>query len=140
MRKFLSAILSVVMLLTLATPAFAALPDDTIVSPQYTYIRTITANISIDEDTGIATCKATCLSASGYTVEVVCQLQRYSGSSWTTLKTWTASGTRYASVNENWAVSSGYTYRVYVSYRIRNTAGSLLESTTGSDSYVYPKQ
>lgn len=140
MKKVLSVFLCVIMLTTVAVPAFAALPDDNVVSPQYAYIRTATADLTIDEDTGIASCWVTCLAASGYTVEVECQLQQYKNSSWTTIKTWTATGTRYACVDEIWAVYSGYTYRVYVTYRILNSAGSIVEVTSGSDSYVYPKR
>lgn len=140
MRKVLSVVLALVLAGVLAVPSLAAVPEDTVVSPLYTYIQTATANLSIDESTGIATCKASCYSVKGYTVEIICELQQYNDSTWTTLKTWTASGSRFASVNEIWAVFSGYTYRVYATYRIRDTAGSLLESITGTDSYVYPKQ
>lgn len=138
MKRVFSVILILVMIMTLATQAFAALPDETIISPQYTYIKVLTADLSIDESTGVSTSRATCYAASGCTVEVECKLQRYTGSVWTTLKTWTSTGSRYASVTQDWAVSSGYTYRVYATYRIRNSAGSLLEIATGNDSYAYP--
>lgn len=140
MKRTLTFLLVISILMSIAIPAFAAVPGDTIVQPQYTYIKTHSTNLSIDEDTGITTSRASCYAIGGYTVEVECKLQCYSGSSWTTLKTWTASGTNYASVNENWAVYSGYTYRVYATFRIRNSSGGLLESTTSSKTYVYPKK
>ncbi len=140
MRKILSVILAVLMVTVLAVPAFAAMPNTPVLSPQYTYIRTLSANLTIDEDVGVATCTATCYSESGYTVEITCKLQQYNGSTWVTMKTWTASGSRYASINKDWAVFSGYTYRVYVTYFVRNAAGSIVETTTSTRSYVYPKR
>lgn len=140
MRKVLSAILSVTLVVLFAIPSFAAVTDDNVISPRYTYIKMLTANLSIDEDSGISTSKASCYSASGYTVEIECKLQQYTGSSWSTLKTWNSSGSGYASIKENWAVSSGYTYQVYITYRIRNAAGNLLESTTTNKTYDYPKK
>ncbi len=140
MKRVLSAILTLFVIVALATPAFAAIPDESVVSPLYTYIRQTATDLQIDENTGISVSTASCYSVKGYTVEIVCRLQQYTGSTWSTLKTWTASGSRYASINENWAVLSGYTYRVFVSYRILNSAGSIVESTSSTKTYVYPKQ
>lgn len=130
MKKALSVILVLVTLIAITIPAFAAAPDNTGVSPQYTYIRT--TDVGFDIDNGIATCSAYCYASGNYTVEIECQLQRYTGSKWAPVKTWTASGTRYASVYENWAVYSGYTYRLYVTFHIRNASGSLLESAVST--------
>lgn len=138
MKRVMMLLLVVSLLWSFAIPAFATVPNDTVVQPRYTYIKTHITNLTIDETTGIATSKASCYAVGGNTVEIECKLQRYNGSSWTTIKTWTASGTNYASVNKDWAVYSGYTYRVYAAYRIRSTAGNLLESTTSSKTCIYP--
>lgn len=138
MRKVLSLILAFILIMACAVPAFAAtVPEDTVVSPQYTYIKTLAANLTIDENTGVASCRAYCYAASNYTVEVECILQRYVGAIWTPLKTWTSSSAGYASVDQDWAVYKGYNYRIYVTYRIRTTAGALLESTTVTRYYAY---
>lgn len=140
MRKVISMLMSLVMFFTVAIPCFAATPDETVVSPRYTHISSNSVDLTINETTGIATCNATCYAPGTYTVEVECKLQRYQGGFWSTIKTWTSSGIRYASVYQNWAVYSGYTYRIYVVFYVRDSAGNLLESATSSASYNYPKK
>ena len=139
MRKFLSFILTLSLLSSILTPCFAAANNPTI-TPQYNYITKNNVNLKIDETTGIATCTSYCYASGGYTVEVHCKLQQYIGASWTTIKEWTSTGTMYARVCESWAVYSGYTYRTYAVFYVRNSAGTLLESATSNATYVYPTQ
>lgn len=140
MKRVLTALLIMAMMLSLSMSCLAAQPDDYAVSPRYTHISTNKVGLTINETTGVASVSSYCYTVGQYTVGVECRLQRYTGSFWSTVKTWSASGTRYASVNENWAVYSGYTYRAYVIFTVRDSAGNLLESATSSDSYVYPKR
>lgn len=139
MKRIFATILAIVMLAAMAVPAIAAVPEDTVVSPQYTYIKSNSVNLTINESTGVATCTSSCYATSGYTISIECKLQRYTGTSWSTVKTWTVSANRLATVNEEWTVSSGYTYRVYSTFRIYNSSGTLLETGTNSKSYVFPK-
>lgn len=139
MKRIFAAILTIVMLAVMAVPAFAAVPENTVVSPQYTYIQSNYANLTINESTGGATCTSSCYATSGYTVSIECKLQRYTGTSWSTVKTWTTSANRYASISQTWTVPSGYTYRVYSTFRIYNSSGTLLETGTNSKSCVFPK-
>lgn len=88
---------------------------------------------------GVATCRSSCHATSGYTISIECKLQRYTGTSWSTVKTWTTSANRYASISQTWTVPSGYTYRVYSTFRIYNSSGTLLETGTNSKSYAYPQ-
>lgn len=104
------------------------------------YIKSCKASLSINEDTGVATCNSYCYAASGYTVKIQCKLQQYTGSTWSTLKTWSVSGPYYANVNENWTVTGGFTYRVYCLFSIYNSAGALVETGTTTNSYVFPKK
>ena len=139
MKRILSVICAIVMLAVMAVPAFAAVPEDTVVSPQYTYIKSNSVNLTINESTGVATCTSSCYATSGYTVSIECKLQRYTGTSWSTVKTWTTSANRYASISQTWTVPSGYTYRVYSTFRIYNSSGTLLETGTNSKSCAFPK-
>lgn len=139
MKKVLSVILALMTLIAATVPAFAAAPDISVVSPQYTYIQTINIGLDIDETTGIATCSASCYATGNYTVEIEYQLQRYKDSKWEPVKTWTASGTLYVRLKQYWAVYSGYTYRAYVTVRIRNASGGLLENAVHTKTYYYPK-
>lgn len=138
MRKALSVILAFIMLVSTAAPTFAAVvPGGTVVSPQYNYIDTLSAGLTIDENTGISNSNAYCYASGNYKVEVECTLQRYVGAIWTPLKTWTDSGTSFASIDQDWAVYKGYNYRIYVTFRVRTTAGALLESSTVTRYYAY---
>ena len=67
MRKVLSAMLAVLFLVMLAMPAFAAEAENKVVAPRYTYIHILSSDLSINESTGIASCKASCYAASGHT-------------------------------------------------------------------------
>lgn len=138
MRKILAAILAIMLLAMSALPCFAAAAEEPAVSPRYTYIAKNYVDLMINETTGIAECVASCYTAESYTVEVQCKLQRYENHFWVTEKSWTSFGHQYASICRDWAVYSGYTYRVYATFNIRDSADNILESETSSVSYYYP--
>ena len=137
MKKICAILLVIIMLLSTTLPAYAALPDPSI-TPQYNYIETCRVGLSINESSGIASCTASCYVATNNKVEVEYKLQRYLGSYWGTVKTWTSSATSYASLSQSWAVYSGYTYRGKATYRVYDSAGNLLETGSESKTYVYP--
>ena len=137
MRRVVSLLLVIGLALAFAHPCLAAESQMTTVSPRFAYISTTKVGISINETSGVAQCSAYCYAIGNYTVEVQCKLQRYTGSSWVTLKTWSSSGTQYSSVSEYWAVVSGYTYRANAVFRVRDSAGNLLESVGNMDNYTY---
>lgn len=139
MRRILTAILAIILLITSAPFCFAAEVETPVITPRYTHIHNNAVDLDINTTTGIAECFASCYAPGNYTVKVECKLQRYQGGFYSTIKTWTNSGSEYASVYQNWAVYSGYTYRVYAIFYVYNSAGKLLESATSSASYNYPK-
>lgn len=140
MKRIITVLLAMAMLSALAVPAFAAVPESATVSPRYAYIQSNNVNLTINQNTGVATCTSSCYATSGYTVKIECKLQRYAASSWITLKIWTTSADRYASISGTYTVSSGYTYRVYSTFRIYNSAGTLLETGTNSKSVTFPSK
>ena len=139
MKRLVSLILAVILMMSLAAPCLAAEADETVIQPRYTHITTNKVDLVIDETTGIAHCSANCYTAGNYTVEVQYKLQRYAASTWATFKTWTSTGNRYASVSQTWAVYSGCTYRGFATFYVRDSAGNLLEVATSSASYYYPQ-
>lgn len=139
MRRILTIVLVIVLLMMSILPCFATETEIPSVSPRYTHIQYNVVNLDINTTTGIATCSASCFTMENYTVKVECKLQRYQGGFYSTIKTWTNSGNQYASVYQNWAVYSGYQYRVYAIFYVYDSAGKLLESATSSASYNYPK-
>lgn len=137
MRRFLSAVLAAVLVVIFAVPCFAATTDENAIMPRFTYFEVLTASFIIDEDTGISSSNASSYSVPGYTNKIVCKLQRERTNGWTTLKTWTATGTRYADIDQDWAVYSGYNYRIVVTFSILDSDGTVLETLTKARYYDY---
>lgn len=137
MRRCLSAALAVILVVILAVPCFAATANDNVIMPRFTYFELLTASFIIDEDTGISSSNASSYSVPGYTNKIVCKLQRERTNGWTTLKTWTATGTRYADIDQDWAVYSGYNYRIVVTFSVLDSDGTVLETLTKARYYDY---
>ena len=137
MKKFISLSLIIIIISSFVFPIEAATTNETSITPRYTYLEFISTDISINANTGKATCTATCSSVSGYTVKIVCELQQYRNSTWTTLQTWNASGNVDASVTGNRYISQGYKYRAYATYYVYNTSGRQVEKVTNYDSLTY---
>lgn len=106
------------------------LADNSTIILRYTDIGAISANLSISGDT--ASCSGRIQSAtSGVTTSVSVRLQRStSGTTWTTIKTWSGSGTNSAQSSGQYTIISGYQYRVSVYGMVFDQNESLLESTT----------
>ena len=63
----------------------------------------------------------------GYEAYVKVELQQYDGG-WTTIKTWTDRGGSYAIVERNYAVMSGYDYRLKLTHKAYDSNGNLIET------------
>ena len=137
MKKIFVILLATILLFSMVIPAYAALPDPP-ASPQYSYIETYDSGLSINQTTGIATCSASCFVYGNNTIKIEYVLQRYMGSYWGTVKTWTSSGTSYASLSKSRTVDSGYTYCGDITFRVYNSAGRLLETGNVTETYSYP--
>lgn len=87
------------------------------IQPRYDLTDTVTATLSISSS-GVATCKGRIAPTyDDCTSSVTVRLQRKSGNSWVTLRTWTASGTgtHGSSAGGTYTLTTHGTYRVYVS-------------------------
>ena len=120
----------------LALPAYAALPDT--IEPMYDKISTVYAHLSINENTGIATCTGRVTAKNTYPVRVYVQLEILENGSWRQLSSWQKSGTTTAYCSQSYAVYSGYTYRVKVTGFVNNDSGIAIESGSTSHSVYYP--
>ena len=137
MRRCLSMALAVMLVVLLAVPCFAATANDNVIMPRFTYFELLTCGLTIDESTGVSSSNASSYSVPGYTNKIVCKLQRERTNGWTTLKTWTATGTRYADIDQDWAVYSGYNYRIVVTFSVLDSDGTVLETLTKARYYDY---
>ena len=105
-------------------------PETKIISPRYTHVNLIAAGLIIS-DAGYATSYGSVqLSQNGYSSTLTCELQRYNNGSWTTLKTWTATGSTMfgADVEGHYYITSGYNYRSHVTAVIKDSSGKTVET------------
>lgn len=121
--------LLVVLLLTLAGTAWAE--GQIIVTPYYTYVSSIFADLAISGNT--ARCSGYAKGSSTETrttLTVTLQRQAVGSSTWTTADSWgvTGTGRDLVQIERTKSVSSGYSYRVKVSCKITNAQGTQLEN------------
>lgn len=129
--KKLASMLLVVLLVFVNMCAYAGVGEEmeAIIVPFYVYTDSLTANLTIDSD-GDATCRGIVTPKdSSYSCSITVQLKRKSGSTWTTIATWSDSGQGYngASAGGTKRVSAGYNYIVSVSAIVKNSSGSIIE-------------
>ena len=70
MKRIIVALLAIAMLSAMAVPAFATPTEAAVVSPRYSYINSNSVDLTINQTTGVASCKSSCYASSGYTVKI----------------------------------------------------------------------
>lgn len=129
MKKTLSVILVVLLLLSATVPASGTTPEA--VTPRYTHTASISASLpTIDPTWGIATCTSAITASYYLPVKVLCELQRYTSEGWVTIKSWEATGTMQAAVQGKYALYTHYWYRVKTTGYVYSDDNVLLETTT----------
>lgn len=130
MKRFVAIVLCVIIAMSFTVIGVAA--DDTgpsagLISPMYEVISNIYISLDISSS-GKASCFADVNTSPAYSCDLTVELQERSGSSWTTIKTWTATddGTGYTYVDGIWYVTPG-AYRLKVTAEITNSSGRLVE-------------
>ena len=120
MRKMATLIMAVVLcfsstaMIATAESNVGKNPDTTIITPRFTAIANCGRALSKENSSGKLNCigDTSVHTGYGYTSGVIVELQKKSGSSWSTVKTWSNySGGVYSVVDEYYYVSNG-TYRV----------------------------
>lgn len=135
MKKSVSVILVVLLVISLALPVYATEPQQ--IMPRYTYVDSIWACITIDSTWGIATCEGEVITKGAYPVEVVVSLQVYKNGRWETIKSWSNEDTYSVYLSKSYAVMSGYQYRAYVEGYVYNSNNAVIESTSLAHSTYY---
>ncbi|MPN35030.1 hypothetical protein SDC9_182524 [bioreactor metagenome] len=119
-------LLSLVLVLGMVMSASAAE-----VTPYYSYTDDVAASLRISG--GQATCGGSVSAMNpSNKCSVTATLKRQEGSSWVTVSgaTWSGSGTGSAFASGTKSVSSGYSYRVFVTGKVMTPSGTLLETVT----------
>lgn len=141
MKKILVVIIASVLLLSVSClPVLATTADSqasSIMSPMFTYIMSHTASMDIDDD-GLASVTSIVNTYQDATIKITGTLQRYSGGTWTTVKSWTQTeyNTTFSSMDKTYYVTSGYNYR-YKSATTVTVNGSNESSTVTTNSVYY---
>ena len=125
MKRIFCLILAILLLTASATPVLAA-EGESVVIPRYSYIVRMKSALQIGT-LGLSACQANCYVENADHIVLTVQLRQYNGSKWTIVKTWTATGTDFASISKNYAVPSGYDYCLRATCNVYNAAGTLIE-------------
>lgn len=136
MKKIISMACIAMLVICMALPVWAA--EEGTISPRYNGIRHVTAQIGINESTGMATCEGEVSVYYAMPAELLIQLQVYKDGRWKTLMSWSATGTGSVSMTKYYTVESGYEYRAYVTGYLNDDMDLPLESATATDSIFYP--
>jgi hypothetical protein len=131
-RKSLVTLLVGLLLSILTGTALAdGLSDQIIITPYYTYVSSVFADLSISGNTATCTGSAKGSSANNYTAVTVTLQRRSAGAStWVKVDSWknTGDGRDLVKITKKKSISSGYSYRVKVSCVITNAQGVQLEN------------
>lgn len=104
---------------------------------RYKAITDITAEVSISSD-GVATCHGVARTTStDYSCILTMELQRKVKGSWEPVYTWEKEGSLSASLYKDYAVTSGYYYRVYVTVEVYDEDGTLLDDANLSSNIQF---
>lgn len=138
MKRIITGILAFILILGMILPVSAAVANPiTPVEPMYDYVNLVYARLEIGEDWGMTTCTGTITAKQLLPVKVIVRLQKLDGY-WQTIKSWSATGTGSASHTGNYAVYSGYTYRVSVIGYVYDSNGNIIETATVAHVVDYP--
>lgn len=122
--KGFSLVMCLVLILSIVSVAHA---EDGIM-PCYSYTSSIAASLSISDGVAKAAGKITPEDSRRTTITVRLQRESSSGT-WVTISTWTgsnASGKSEAGGTKS--LTAGYNYRVYVTGKVYNSSGTVLET------------
>lgn len=64
----------------------------------------------------------------GYTAETIVELQQ--SNSWHTIQTWSRKGGTSSSIDQDYYVVSGYSYRLKITHKAYNSSGTCVETIT----------
>lgn len=107
-------------------------------SPRYTNVSYITADIDIANVSGIATCTASVVAKDQVSnIRLIATLYRLVDGEWQSVKNWTTSNIGTATIVGYCAISKGNTYKLCAFGYVYDANGNLLESVESSESCIY---
>ena len=139
-RRALSLLLTLLLCMSFATPAFAAQgADDVIISPQYSDTAFISASLSLeDRNTGRMRCVGTVVANDTTSrVNLTMTLYRLTSSGQVAQGTWTTSGSGGCTMSKTRCVISGYKYTLVATAQVYNSSGVYQETASASATYDF---
>lgn len=129
-RRTISLIALVLLMASILVMPASAAEETPTVTPRYVNIMGFNASISVNSS-GKAACYSFVETANtSYTIYLSIALQRYKDGAWTTIKSWSGSGTGEVEMDKSWYVTSGYYYRTSATATVYTSGGSFVESVT----------
>lgn len=118
-------------------PVSAALPSTggSIVYPSNIVI-SITDNELLLRAGGIFECFGATTVPMGYTAYVKVEVQQNDGG-WDTIKSWSNKGGTHAFIDQDYAVMSGYSYRLKITHKAYDSNDNLIETITKYSDIIY---
>lgn len=144
MKKFLSIVLAVIIMVVpmfLGSVAVEAEANyDDLVAPCYTYVNSLYAAIT-KGSLGFVTCTSQFIAfETDKTYVLTCYLQRCDeDTAWSNYKseskTYSGSGT--FGFDKTWYAPAGYAYRTKTEVKVKNSAGTVVETVSNASSVLY---
>lgn len=135
MKRILIISFVILLMISMAIPVAATI-EESVIQPRWSYFTAISASLDINW-LGVATYSGSAQVSGAYNVKTVVQLQQLKNGSWTTLDTLSFTGLVSAAGQGRLAVERGYTYQAYVVAYVYDANGSILESVTTTDTFVF---
>ena len=129
MRKqvFSIALVALCLCAVFLPDAHAATPDTA--QPYYTGTTLVTANIGAASGDRV-NCEGSVKLKSGYEADLLMELQKETDGGWSTIKSWSTSGSGTIRLSKTYFIVSGNTYRVLVSGTVRDSNGHYVETAS----------
>lgn len=124
MKKFLSVIMVLIIAVMTMQVTFAAVGNGGTVSPQWTYIDSLSVELTKAGDIS-----GEVILTSGYDFIMTLELQENDGS-WTMVDSWTEEGNMMGSIDETCSLEPGLKHRAKVTVKVYNSAGKVIETAT----------
>lgn len=135
-KRGISTVLSLILVMCFAMPVSVAASTGGEAEERaggllrYTNVVVISAELDINSSGKSTSYGRVQLANSTDTVDLILELQQRDNGTWSTIKDWSTSGSRTVSLEKDWYVLSGYSYRVRVTAKVYNSSGTLVETAS----------
>lgn len=133
MKRVTCYLLVCILLCSMVIPAAA---EESTIQPRWSYLDAVSAVLDINW-LGVASCSGQAVARKAVDIEVVVNLQQQTNTGWTTLRTWSSTGSVTALASGQYAVYRGYTYRVNTIAYVYDSNGNIIETGMATDTYIF---